>query len=135
MDDGYNYLPFEIDKTQYAVPLEYVAYIISAAEQYPWCTLPKQNRCVSRVMWVGEELVTIVELTDLWNTLTSNGTQSQRTMLLVLNYCNHLIGVLTDRISHPIESYDEKYVSSFDVPDFYNTLQNRDYNVQRLQQS
>ena len=32
MEDGCNYLLFNIDNVQYAVPIEYVAYIVSASE-------------------------------------------------------------------------------------------------------
>lgn len=98
MAEEYQYLPFEIDGVQYAVPLKYVASILLASEEFPSCVPPKRNVCVVRVMKVNQELMTIVETAALEKIDGLNENQRQRPFILSLRYQDSLIGLLVDRV-------------------------------------
>lgn len=99
MANEYQYLPFEVDGTQYAVPLKYIASILLSSEEFPTCVPPKRNACVVRVMRVNQELMTIVELAALGKKDILQERQPQRPFVLSLRYQGSLIGLLVDRVS------------------------------------
>lgn len=98
MAEEYQYLPFEIDGIQYAVPLKYIASILLASEEFPACVPPKRNACVVRVMRVNQELMTVIEMASLGNGGILNEHQRQRPFIVSLRYQDSLIGLLVDRV-------------------------------------
>lgn len=133
------FLLFKVDKRQYAVSMEYVAFIVSATEPFPSCRLPELNSYVERIINIGQQLITVIELTALENSKLSYENECQRPLILVLGYDNSLIGLLTDYIDSPLESselkierdefdhqdfliYDERNFTLLDVPEFYKKL-------------
>lgn len=142
--DAYHYLLFDVGKTLYAVSMEYVGYIISTSEQFQCCALPGMPSYVSTVMNMGKKLVPIIELENFGEhkDLEVCRTGTQRLFILILNYCNVPIGLLTDRISlasgqgevrteaDPVSKYIVVTISGrnfvlFNVPEFYKEI-NRD---------
>lgn len=134
MDYPTQYLPFRIDDTWYAAPMEYVSYIIAASEGFLKCSLPKSPPYITWVMSIRNRLIPVIE----WNLLHSAGTDPasirQRPLILILSRQNSLLGLLTDEIDPPREfpSQDCGSISSemilfhgadrytlFDVPQFY----------------
>ena len=134
MDYPAQYLPFRIDDTWYAVPMEYVSYIIAASEGFLKCSLPKSPPYITRVMSIRERLIPVIE----WDLLHSAGTDPasirQRPLILILSRQNSLLGLLTDEIDPPQEfpsqdcgpissetilSHGADRYSLFDVPQFY----------------
>lgn len=99
-NNTYYYLLFDVGKTLYAVSTKYVGYIISASEQFQCCTLPGMPSYVNTVMDMGEKMVPIIDLNNFkeHKELEVCETQIQRRLILILNYCNVPIGLLTDRI-------------------------------------
>lgn len=61
MDYPAQYLPFRIDDTWYAVPMEYVSYIIAASEGFLKCSLPKSPPYITRVMSIRKRLIPVIE--------------------------------------------------------------------------
>lgn len=134
MDYPAQYLPFRIDDTWYAAPMEYVSYIIAASEGFLKCSLPKSPPYITWVMSIRNRLIPVIE----WNLLHSAGTEPasirQRPLILILSRQDSLLGLLTDEIDPPREfpSQDRGPISSetilshgadrytlFDVPQFY----------------
>ena len=130
------YLPFRIDDTWYAVPMEYVSYIIAASEGFLKCSLPKSPPYITWVMSIRNRLIPVIE----WDLLHSAGTDPvpvrQRPLILILNRQNSLLGLLTDEIVPPQEfpsqdcgqvpissetllSHGADRYTLFDVPQFY----------------
>lgn len=143
-NDACHYLLFDVGKTSYAVTMEYVGYIISALEQFQCCVLPEMPSYVSTVMNIGNKLVPIIELENFaeYKDLEAGRTRTQHLLILILNYCNVPIGLLTDRISllsgqeevrieadpvsqHIVLTINGKNFVLFNVPEFYKEI-NRD---------
>lgn len=136
MEQPAQYLPFRINDTWYAAPMEYVSYIIASSEGFLKCSLPKSPPYIMWVMSIHNRLIPVIE----WDMLHFAGTDPasirQRPLILILNRQNSLLGLLTDEIAPPREfpSQDcgQAPVSSetilthgadrytlFDVPQFY----------------
>lgn len=134
MDYPAQYLPFRIDDTWYAAPMEYVSYIIAASDGFLKCSLPKSPPYITWVMSIRNRLIPVIE----WDLLHSDGISlasiRQRPLILILNRQDSLLGLLTDEIDPPREfsSQDCGPISSemilshgadrytlFDVPQFY----------------
>lgn len=140
-NDKYYYLLFDVGKTLYAVSTKYVGYIVPTSEQFQCCALPGMPSYVSTVMNMGEKLVPIIDLKNFkeHKDLEVCGTRTQRQIILILNYCDVPIGLLTDRISlsleqgkirietdpisqHIIVKIGGKNFVLFNVPEFYQQL-------------
>lgn len=140
-NDKYYYLLFDVGKTLYAVSTEYVGYIVPASGQFQCCALPGMPSYVSTVMNMGEKLVPIIDLKNFeeHKDLEVCETRIQRQIILILNYCNEPIGLLTDRISlsleqgkirietdpisrHIIVKIGGRNFVLFNVPEFYQQL-------------
>lgn len=111
--DTYSYLPFEVDKIQFIVPMEYVGFILSTAEPLPFCRLPHMPAHVCCVVKIQKELISIIELANMGRGRSSDdGIKAfQRPFILVLRWNGRLIGLLADRIDSPIqipEAYAQK---------------------------
>lgn len=139
LENSRRFLLFKVDEMQYAVSMEYVAYIVSATEPFPSCRLPDRNAYVERVINIGQQLITVIELTVLDNSKRSYRNECQRPFILVLGYSNSLVGLLADYIDSPLENlelkierdefdhqdfliYDERNFTLLDVPEFYKKL-------------
>ncbi len=140
-NDACHYLLFDVGKTSYAVSMEYVGYIISASEQFQCCVLPEMPSYVSSVMNIGNKLVPIIELENFaeCRDFEADRTRTQHLLILILNYCNVPIGLLTDRISLPsgreevsteadsvsrqiVVTISGKKFVLFHVPEFYKEI-------------
>ena len=140
-NDAYQYLLFDVGKTSYAVSMEYVGYIISASEQFQCCVLPGMPSYVSTVMNMGKKLVPIIELENFedYKDLEVCRTRKQHLLILILNYRNVPIGLLTDGISlasgqgevrteadpvsrHIVVTISGKNFILFNVPEFYKEI-------------
>lgn len=132
-------LPFEVDSVRYAVPTEYVGYIVSARDEFPCCIPPRRKPYVDRVVQIDRKLITIVELAALGKEDPCEPGQYRRSLILILTFQNRLIGLLTDRITSPVElselqsdrdaagqrtfltDHAEQFIL-FDVPRFYREI-------------
>jgi len=138
--DNYKYLPFEIDGIQYAVQLEYVASILSSAENFPCCAPPQRHPCITRVLLVDQDLIAVVELNALEKGLPLNAESCQRPLILTFRHHDGMIGLLADRVSPPLEFSELKigkdpvnqrtFLTSgtknlilFDVPELFKALE------------
>lgn len=139
LENSCRFLLFKVDEMQYAVSMEYVAYIVSATEPFPSCRLPDQNSYVESVINIGQQLITIIELSVLKNSIPLYRSECQRPLILVLDYSNSLVGLMADYIDSPLENselkierdefdhqnfliYDKQNFILFDVPEFYKKL-------------
>lgn len=139
--DAYQYLLFDVGKTSYAVSMEYVGYIISASEQFQCCVLPGMPSYVSTVMNMEEKLVPIIELEHFGENRDMEvcRTRNQHLLILILNYRNAPIGLLTDGISlasgqgevrteadpvsqNIVVTISERNFVLFNVPEFYKEI-------------
>lgn len=139
LENSCRFLLFKVDEMQYAVSMEYVAYIVSATGPFPSCRLPDQNSYVESVINIGQQLITIIELSVLKNSIPLYRSECQRPLILVLDYSNSLVGLMADYIDSPLENselkierdefdhqnfliYDKQNFILFDVPEFYKKL-------------
>lgn len=133
------FLLFKVDEMQYAVSMEYVAYIVSATEPFPSCRLPDRNSYIERIINIGQQLITVIELTALEKSRPSYRNKCQRPLILVMKCNNSLVGLLADYIDSPLENsewtierdefdqqnfliYDKQNFILFDVPEFHKKL-------------
>lgn len=138
-NDAYHYLLFDVGKISYAVSMEYVGYVLSASEQFQCCMLPGMPSYVSVVMNIGQKLVPIIELENFRESKNLEERKTRRVFILILNYCDEPIGVLTDKISlpsrqretkvekdpisqHVVVSFNGKNFALFNVPEFYKEI-------------
>lgn len=140
-NDACHYLLFDVGKTSYAVSMEYVGYIISASEQFQCCVLPEMPSYVSTVMNMENKMVPIIQLENFaeYKDLEAGRTRTQHLLILILNYCNIPIGLLTDKISlpsgreevsietdpvsqHIVVTISGKNFVLFHVPEFYKEI-------------
>ncbi len=139
MAGSYPYLPFRVDGVCYAVPMDYVAYVVSSTDHFPYCTPPGRSAYVDRVMSIKEKLIAIVSLSQHEAEKTRNQTDSMKPLILILNYRESMIGISADQIGPPLEFseaevektlnnksvsliYDEEHFILFDVPQFYSEI-------------
>ncbi|EOS38345.1 hypothetical protein C808_02546 [Lachnospiraceae bacterium M18-1] len=139
MESFYQYLPFEVDKVHYAVPMDYVAYIVSATDSYPYCIPPRRKVYIDCIMKIEQKLITVVELSAFSKHMLSDKESCQRPLILILGYQDSMLGVLADYIGPPVEfsklnfeadvmgqhtffNCGEEQSILFDVPQFYREL-------------
>ena len=139
LENSCRFLLLKVDEMQYAVSMEYVAYIVSATEPFPSCRLPERNSYIERIINIGRQLITVIDLSVLENSKTSYRNKCQRPLILVLNYNNTLVGLLADYIDSPLENselkiekdefeqqnfliYQKQNFILLDVPVFYKKL-------------
>lgn len=138
---AYQYLLFDVGKTSYAVSMEYVGYVISASEQFQCCALPGMPSYISTIMNMGNKLVPIIELGNFGESrnLEVCRTRNQYLFILIINYDNVPIGLLTDGISlasgqgevrteadpvsrHIVLTISGRNFVLFNVPEFYKEI-------------
>ena len=139
MENFYQYLPFEVDKVHYAVPMDYVAYIVSASDSYPYCIPPRRKVYIDCIMKIEQKLITVVDLSAFSKHMLSDKDRCQRPLILILGYQNSMLGVLTDYIGPPVGGSQLNFETDamerhtffncgeeqsilFDVPQFYRKL-------------
>ncbi len=103
---GNQYLLLDIGEQQYAVPMEYVGYIVPSKGEYPCCTLPQMPFYINRVMSMEKKLVTVIDLENIEK--RDIGHKEIRPLVLVLNYQNRIIGLQADRITLMPEKSEPK---------------------------
>ena len=136
--DKTDFVIFDVGETQYAIPIEYIAFIVMAMEQFPSCIPPKMPAYIKCVMQMEQGLVPIVDLTLVPGYSTSNYRTVPYPLVLIVNYRDKQIGLLTDRVAiQPAEAeateetiVRHRFVNSkganivqFDVEKFYNQLE------------
>lgn len=112
MKSSNQYIPFEIDNTQYIVPIEYVAYIVTSSDDFPSCILPKSPAFIKRVMSIQHRLIPVIEqnLLYAYSHETETDSTHQRPFILLLTLQDAMLGLLTDVIDSPLElSPSESY--------------------------
>lgn len=120
-----SYLPFKIDGTAYAVPVEYVFSVLSASEDFPSCVPPGLPAYVKRVILTEGNLVPVIE----WNQIAQVDAQNEtnpRIMLVILHYKNRMLGVLADCVAAPFTLAEPKLES--DATKTYTLLLYEDAN-------
>ena len=110
MESSCRFLLFKVDELQYAVSMEYVAYIVSATEPFPSCRLPNRNSNVERIINIGQQLIAVIELAALEKIKPSYRNKCQRPLILVLGYNNSLVGLLVDYIDSLLENTEMNWV-------------------------
>lgn len=130
-----SYLPFKIDGTAYAVPVEYVFSVLSASENFPSCVPPGLPAYVKRVIITEGNLVPVIEWNQVAQVDAQNGTKS-RIMLVILHHKNRMLGVLADCVAAPftlaepklepdatktytLMLYGNEHYILFDIPEFF----------------
>lgn len=138
--DNVDFIIFDVGKMQYAIPIEYIAFIVMAMEQFPSCIPPRMPAYMKCVMRMEQELVPIVDLTQVPGFSTSNHRTAPYPLVLIVSYRNKRIGLLTDRVAiRPAEAETNAAVGTivrhrlvnsngtnfiqFDVEKFYNQLE------------
>ena len=138
--DNTDFIIFDVGEMQYAIPIEYIAFIVMAMEQFPSCIPPKMPAYMKCVMRMEQGLVPIVDLTQVPGYSTSINRTAPYPLVLTVSYRNKLIGLLTDRVTiRPAEAevnaaegtiVQHRFVNSngtnfiqFDVEKFYNQLE------------
>ena len=93
------YMVFDTRGIRYAIPMEYVGYIVTTSEKFPHCVPPRMPPYVKRIMRMEQKLVPIVDIVRLENGKDVKAQEHFYSLILVLDYQGQSIGVLTDRIS------------------------------------
>lgn len=98
--ETYNkYMVFDVGEICYAIPMEYVGYIVTTSEKFPHCIPPGMPPYVKRIMRMEQKLVPIVNLSKFEKGKALKEQEHFYSLILVLNYQGQSVGVLTDRIS------------------------------------
>lgn len=138
--DHSDFLIFDVNEMQYAVPIEYVSFIVMATEQFLACIPPKMPAYVKCIMRMEQGLVPIIDLMQVPEYGTSSGRKKQYPLVLILCYQARQIGLLTDRVAiqpaelgqgaekgtlsrHLFLSFGEKKILQFDVAKFFAQLE------------
>ena len=93
------YMVFDTRGIRYAIPMEYVGYIVTTSEKFPHCVPPRMPPYVKRIMRMEQKLVPIVDLVGFEEDKDVKEQEHFYSLILVLDYQGQSIGVLTDRIS------------------------------------
>lgn len=93
------YMVFDAGGIRYAIPMEYVGYIVTTSEEFPHCVPPRMPSYVKRVMRMEQKLVPIVDLVRFEEDKDLREQEHFYSLILVLDYQGQSVGVLTDRIS------------------------------------
>ena len=137
--DNTDFMIFNVGEMQYAIPIEYIAFIVMAMEQFPSCIPPRMPAYMKCVMRMEQGLVPVVDLTQVPGYSTSNNRATPYPLVLIVSYRNKLIGLLTDRVTirpaeaevnaaegtivrHGLVNSNGTNFIQFDVEKFYNQL-------------
>lgn len=93
------YMVFDAGGIRYAIPMEYVGYIVTTSEKFPHCVPPRMPPYVKRIMRMEQKLVPIVDLLKFEKGKNLKEQEHFYSLILVLNYQGQSVGVLTDKIS------------------------------------
>jgi len=138
--DKPDFVIFDVGEMQYAIPIEYIAFIVMAMEQFPSCIPPRMPAYMKCVMQMEQGLVPIVDLTQVPGYSTSDSRTTPYPLVLIVSYRDKQIGLLTDRVTiqpakaevnaaegtivqHRFVSSDGTNFIQFDVEKFYNKLE------------
>lgn len=105
---GNQYMLLDIGELRYAVPMEYVGYIVPSEGEYHCCTLPQMPFYINRIMSVEKELVTVIDLENIEK--KDIGHKDIRPLILILNYQNKIIGLQADNITLMSEKSESKLI-------------------------
>ena len=84
--DNADFIIFEVGQMRYAIPMEYIAFIVMSMEQFPTCIPPRMPAYMKCVMRMEQGLVPIVDLTLVPGYSTSNHREAPYPMILIVNY-------------------------------------------------
>lgn len=127
MEATKQYMAFEAGETRYAVPMEYVGYIVAASEKYPQCMPPGMPVYVKCIMRMEQKPVPIVDLARLKDDIGINEQEHIYSLILVFSYEEKPVGVLADdifvipeqpEIKVGIESVTQRMIIKIDSEDF-----------------
>lgn len=110
------YLLFDVGRMRYAVPMEYVGYIIPALGEFPSCVPPRMPSYIKRIVSIEKRQVAIIELENF----AEDGVayKGVRPLVLILNYQNKIIGLQADNISILPEHLKSELIED----DIHNTV-------------
>ena len=137
--DNTDFIIFDVGGMQYAIPIEYIAFIVMAMEQFPSCTPPKMPAYMQCVMKMEQGLGPVVDLTQVPGYTTSNHRATPYPLVLIVSHRGEQIGLWTDRVTIQSAEAEDKadertivqhrFVKSngtnfvqFDVEKFYKQL-------------
>ena len=136
--DNADFIIFDVGEMRYAIPMEYIAFIVMSMEQFPSCIPPRMPAYMKCVMRMEQGLVPIVDLTLVPGYSTSNHRETPYPMILIVSYRDKQIGLLTDRVAiqpAETEAVEGSFVQNclvnsngtnfvrFDIEKFYNQLE------------
>lgn len=104
------YMVFDTRGIRYAIPIEYVGYIVTTSEKFPHCVPPRMPPYVKRIMRMEQKLVPIVDLVRFEEGKDVKEQEHFYSLILVLDYQGQSVGVLTDKISLLTEQTEVEYV-------------------------
>lgn len=108
MEASNRYMVFDAGGIRYAIPMEYVGYIVTTSEKFPHCVPPRMPPYVKRIMRMEQKLVPIVDLIKFEKGKELKEPEHFYSLILVLNYQEQSVGVLTDKISLLTEQAEVK---------------------------
>lgn len=110
------YLLFDVGRMRYAVPMEYVGYIIPASGEYPSCVPPRMPSYIKHIISIEKRQVAIIELENFAeDDVVYKGV---RPLVLILNCQNKIIGLQADNISILPEHLKSELIED----DIHNTV-------------
>lgn len=98
METTKQYMAFVAGETHYAIPMEYVGYIVPASGKFPRCRPLMMPVYVEYIMRMEQKLVPIVDLVRFKDDIGIKGQEHTYSFILVLSYHEEMVGVLTDNI-------------------------------------
>lgn len=108
MEAANKYMVFEACGSLYAIPMEFVSYIVTTSEKFPHCIPPRIPPYVKRIMHMEQKLVPIVDLAIFEKGKDVKEQVHFYSLILVLDYQGQSVGVLTDKISLLTEQTEVK---------------------------
>lgn len=102
------YMVFDTRGIHYAIPMEYVGYIVTTSEKFPHCVPPRMPPYVKRIMRMEQKLVPIIDLVRFEEDKDVKEQEHFYSLILVLDHQGQSVGVLTDRISLLTEQAEVK---------------------------
>ena len=97
--DNTDFIVFDVGEMQYAIPIEYIAFLVMAVEQFPSCIPPRMPAYIKCVMQMEQGFVPIVDLTQVPGYTASNHRTTPYPLILIVSYRGKRIGLLTDRVT------------------------------------
>ena len=108
MEASNRYMVFDAGGIRYAIPMEYVGYIVTTSEKFPHCVPPRIPPYVKRIMRMEQKLVPIVDLARFEKGKDVKEQEHFYSLILVLHYQGQSVGVLTDKVSLLAEQTEVK---------------------------